>query len=78
MDVPVTASLAALFLGLTILFGWRGARASRPLAPPRLVPWRFLMLLAFTALVAMLVHMVTLVREPRGGVSPPVASSAER
>ena len=64
MTFPVTAALAAAFLVLTALFGWRGARTARPHQPPRLIPWRFLMLLAFTAMVAMLVHLVTLVREP--------------
>ena len=68
MTLPVTASLAALFLGLTVFTGWRGARAARPLTAPRLAPWRFLMLLAFTGMVAMLVHLVTLIRQPGGGL----------
>jgi len=42
MTVPVSAALAALCLALAILFGWRGARAARPHAEPRLVPWRLL------------------------------------
>jgi hypothetical protein len=67
MTVPVTAALAGICLALTVLFGWRGARASRPHAEPRLVPWRFLMLLAFTGMVAMLVHLVNLVRGEGGG-----------
>lgn len=69
MTVPVTAALAGLFLLLAVLFGWRGARAARPHTEPRLVPWRFLMLLAFTAMVAMLVHLVSLVRG-EGSVGP--------
>ncbi len=64
MTLPVTAVLAGLFLVLTVLCGWLGARASRPLTAPRLVPWRFLMLIAFTGVVAMLVHIVSLVRDP--------------
>ena len=66
MTVPVTAALAGLCLALAVLFGWRGARAPRPHAEPRLVPWRFLMLLAFTGMVAFLVHLVNLVRDPTG------------
>jgi hypothetical protein len=66
MTVPVTAALAGLCLALAVLFGWRGARAARPHAEPRLVPWRFLMLLAFTGMVAFLVHLVNLVRDPTG------------
>lgn len=69
MTVSVTAALAALCLALAILFGWQGARAARPHAGPRLVPWRFLMLIAFTGMVAMLVHLVDLIRDP-GGAGP--------
>jgi hypothetical protein len=66
MTLPVTAVLAGVLLALALLCGWRGAQASRPLAAPRLIPWRFLMLLAFTGMIAMLVHVVTLVRDPVG------------
>lgn len=62
MNLLITVSAAGAALALTILFGWLGARPARPLGPPRLVPWRWLMLLAFTALVAMLVHLVTLAK----------------
>jgi hypothetical protein len=67
MTVSVTATLAGVCFLLAVLFGWRGARASRPHTEPRLVPWRFLMLIAFTGMVAMLVHLVNLMREPGGG-----------
>jgi hypothetical protein len=66
MTLPITASLAALCLALTLFCGWRGARPARPHAEPRLIPWRFLMLIAFTAMVAMLVHLVSLIRDPGG------------
>jgi hypothetical protein len=62
MTPTTTAVFAALALGLTVLFGWLGARPARPLAPPRLAPWRAMMLAAFTALVALLVHLVALLR----------------
>ena len=64
MTVPVTAALASFSLALTVFCGWRGARTSRPLSAPRLVPWRFFMLLAFSALVACLVHLAGLLRDP--------------
>lgn len=67
MTVPVTAALAVLFMAITLLCGWRGARAARPHAEPRLIPWRFLMLVAFTGMVALLVHLVNLVRDPGAG-----------
>ncbi|MEP6968138.1 MAG: hypothetical protein ABI906_08660 [Pseudomonadota bacterium] len=62
MTLTLTAAIAALAAALTVLFGWLGARPARPLAAPRLVPWRLLMVLAFAATVAMLVHAVALVR----------------
>jgi hypothetical protein len=67
MTVPVTAALAGLCLALAVLFGWRGAQAARPHAEPRLVPWRFLMLIAFTGMVAMLVHLVNLLKGDGAG-----------
>ncbi len=70
MTFPVTAGLAGLFLALALLFAWRGARAARPHTAPRLIPWRMLMLVAFTALVAMLVHLVSLAQGPTGAVAP--------
>jgi len=79
MNLPFTAALAGLCVALTVLFGWLGARPSRPLAPPRLAPWRLLMLIAFTGLVAMLVHIVTLLRDPGGaGPQAPPAGFGDR
>jgi len=60
MDMSATLALAAGFLVLTVLFGWLGAR------PPRLVPWRFLMLLTFVGMIGTLVHVVALLRAASG------------
>jgi hypothetical protein len=62
MNLPLTLTLAGVALALTILFGALGARPVRPLAAPRLIPWRFMMMLAFLGVVAMLVHAVALLR----------------
>lgn len=62
MALLPTGILAAGALALTILFGWLGARPVNPARGPRLVPWRFLMLLAFLGLVLCLVHIVALLR----------------
>jgi hypothetical protein len=62
MTLPLTLGCAGAALTLTVLFGALGARRPRPLAPPRLVPWRFMMILAFVGVVAMLVHAVALLR----------------
>ena len=62
MTLPVTLSIAGAALVLTLLFGWLGARPSKPAGPPRLIPWRFMMMIALVAVIAMLVHAVALLR----------------
>ncbi|MBV8681503.1 MAG: hypothetical protein JO111_01415 [Caulobacteraceae bacterium] len=62
MALIPTVVLAVCVLALTALFGWLGARPANPLRGPRLVPWRFLMLLAFLGLVLTLVHLAALLR----------------
>jgi hypothetical protein len=64
MSLPLTAVLAGLALILTLVFGWLGARPARPLAAPRLIPWRVLMATAFALAAALGVHIVALVRGP--------------
>ncbi len=56
----VTLASALVGLGLTLLCGWRGARPPDLIRGPRLVPWRFLMLLAAAWTLLMLVHLVNL------------------
>jgi hypothetical protein len=62
VTLPLTLGLAAVALGLAVLFGWLGARPAKPLAAPRLTPWRLLMMLSFAVMVAALVHVIGLVR----------------
>jgi len=62
MDLITTLCLAAAAVLATALCGWLGARPAMPSRKPRLVPWRLLMALAFVMAVAMLVHVVTLLR----------------
>jgi len=62
MSFGVTAAAAVCALVLTGVFGWLGARPAKPLAKPRLAPWRAMMLACFTLLVAFLVHLVALAR----------------
>ena len=72
MNFTLTSIAAAICTLLTLAFGWLGARASRP-GRVRLAPWRFMMLLAFTALIAMAVHLVSLARGGSGQESDPNA-----
>jgi hypothetical protein len=60
MDLPMTLALGAAFLAIALASGWLGARPPNPHRGPRLVPWRFLMVLAAAGLLAMIVHLVNL------------------
>jgi len=60
MDLPLTLTIAGVLLTLALFAGWRGARPPNPHRGPRLMPWRFIMLLAAAGLLAMLVHVVNL------------------
>ena len=62
MNLPLTLIVAGAAMALTALFGALGARAAKPLAAPRLIPWRFMMMIAFVGVIAMLVHAVALLR----------------
>ena len=60
MDWPITLAAAAVLAALTGLSGWAGARPPNPHRGPRLVPWRFLMVLGFTGLMLVVVHMLNM------------------
>ena len=60
MNMPLTLMIAAGLLGLVVFAGWRGARPPNPHRGPRLMPWRFIMLLAAACLLPVLVHVASL------------------
>jgi hypothetical protein len=61
MDLqPTLISLAAGVL-TTVLFGWLGARPWDLRKGPRLMPWRFLMMLSATFTLFMAAHALNLV-----------------
>ena len=60
MDLRLTLILLAGFVAFGLFAGWRGARPPNPHRGPRLMPWRFLMLLAAALALLMLVHVVNL------------------
>jgi len=62
MGLTPTIILAGTLLLMTIVFGWRGAIPLKTILKPRLVPWRFFMLLSFMAWMVVMAHLVTLIK----------------
>jgi hypothetical protein len=60
MDLTLTLELAAGFLTVAVFAGWRGARPPNPHKGPRLIPWRFLMILMAAVLIFLLGHTIHL------------------
>jgi|WetSurMetagenome_2_1015567.scaffolds.fasta_scaffold129051_2 hypothetical protein len=60
MDVSITAALALVAAALAALSGWLGARPFDPRKGPRLLPYRFLMLVCAAVVLFMIVHLVNL------------------
>jgi hypothetical protein len=65
MPWPETLSALAIASALVVLFGWLGARPPNFDRGPRLVPYRFLMLLSAVVVEFLLVHVKEL-----AGLSP--------
>ena len=66
MSMTLTLSLLAGALIVGGFSGWMGARPSDFLKP-RMVPWRFIMLMAGALTFLLLIHLGTLLRvTPRG------------
>lgn len=66
MSMTLTLSLLAGALIVAIFSGWRGARPSDFLRP-RMIPWRFIMLLAGALVFLLVIHLGTLLGvTPRG------------
>jgi len=60
MALTPTLILLALALAATVFAGWRGARPPDPRRGPRMIPWRFLMILAAALALLLLIHLSTL------------------
>ena len=46
MTIPTSVALGCALAVLGLFAGWRGARPPNVLKGPRMIPWRFIMLLA--------------------------------
>jgi hypothetical protein len=62
MDVGTTLAVAGLAALAAVVCGWLGARPSDPGRPPRLAPWRLLMLVAAAIVVTALGHLAAIWR----------------
>jgi hypothetical protein len=60
MDMPLTLTICAGLLAVVLFAGWRGARPPNPRRGPRLMPWRFIMLVAAACLPPLLFHLANL------------------
>ena len=60
MDQTTTLVIGAIAALLTAFFGWRGALPPDFVKGPRLIPYRFLMLLSAATLLMMVVHLANL------------------
>jgi len=60
MTLPLTVAIAVACALAAAACGWMGARAPDPHRGPRLIPYRFLMLLSAAGCLAMLVHLANL------------------
>jgi hypothetical protein len=67
MDLRLTVILLVVSLAATGFAGWRGARPPDVVKGPRMIPWRFLMVLFAALTFLLLVHLGTLGGAPRPG-----------
>lgn len=57
MSLALTAQLLVASLAVMVVAGWRGSRPPDLVRGPRMVPWRFLMLITGALSVYLLIHL---------------------
>jgi hypothetical protein len=60
MGLPLTLGLTAAVIALGAFCGWRGARPPDPHRGPRLMPWRFVMVLCGAVTIYLAAHLLSL------------------
>jgi len=60
MSLGLTLILLAIAVAVTALAGWRGALPPSLIHGPRMMPWRFLMLLSGALAFLLLIHLAAL------------------
>jgi hypothetical protein len=70
LELVPTVILACVTSGLAVFCGYMGQRPMNPKRGPRMVPWRFLMLLFVVAAIMMIVHLLNLLGFATGQQQP--------
>lgn len=70
MSLTITTILLVAFTGMTVFAGWRGAQPPDLKKGPRMVPWRFVMLLCGACSVLLLIHLAALAGAPMRSALP--------
>ncbi|MNH51864.1 hypothetical protein D3C73_35150 [compost metagenome] len=60
MSPSLTLILLAVSTAVAVLSGWRGARPPDLSKGPRMMPWRFIMLVAGALTFLLLIHLASL------------------
>ena len=66
MSLPAVFAIAGASAVLAAFAGWRGAQPPNPMKGPRLIPWRFIMVLAAAAAILTLFAALQM-----AGIRPP-------
>ena len=67
MEWTITLGLMAVFAVVGLVCGWRGAHPPNFAKGPRMIPYRFLMLLAAFGFIALAAHALSLAGIVTGG-----------
>ena len=59
MSPSLTLTLLAAAIAVAVFSGWRGARPPDLSKGPRMMPWRFIMLVAGALSFLLLIHLAT-------------------
>lgn len=60
MNLKITLALGALLVAIGVASGWMGARPPNPHRGPRLLPYRFIMVLCGALLIYLAAHLLAL------------------
>jgi hypothetical protein len=62
MSLELTALLLGFSVAVAVFCGWRGARPPDFKRGPRMIPWRWLMLLSAAAALTLLIHILAVLQ----------------